>query len=110
MGVGLSLEHCGLNKESQGEESELQGHQRVLELDSLLAFVFPKEIMPAPPPVAWRFWIVVRRILPILLTSQWRYVQVAPHAAYRFISAAVDEVRAEDPIVLIAEEDVVPMP
>src|SRR6185437_13263334 len=46
-------------------------------------------VMPPPPLVPLRLRIPFRRLLPILLPAQRRHVQVAPHAAHRFIATIV---------------------
>src|SRR5579872_5626289 len=65
--------------------------------------------MPVPPLVRWRLRIPLGRVLPRLLAAERREVEVAPDGAHRFITAVVDEVRAED-LVSVAEEHVVAVP
>src|SRR5580658_1657047 len=66
--------------------------------------------MPPPPLVPFRLRIPFRRVLPVLLPSHRRHVQVAPYAAHRLIAAIVDEVRAIDLVLIVAEEHVVSVP
>src|SRR5204863_10007011 len=66
-------------------------------------------VMQPPPPVRRSLRVTVRRILPFLLPAQRGQIEVAPRAPYGFITAVVDEVRAEDPFAF-AQEHVGAMP
>jgi len=41
------------------------------------------------------------RILPILLASERGAIEVGPQAAQHLVAASVDEVGAEDPIIIV---------
>jgi hypothetical protein len=50
--------------------------------------------------VTW--WMTaLGRILPILLASERGAIEVGPQAAQHLVAASVDEVGAEDPIIIV---------
>src|SRR3954469_15993002 len=70
---------------------------------------FGVAVVPVPPFVGRRLRIAFRRILPDLLPSQRRDVEVIPGAAHLLVAPALDEIGAEDPVA-VAEEHVGPVP
>src|SRR5215471_5411236 len=66
-------------------------------------------IVPVPPLVRRSLGVALRRVLPSLLTSERRDIEVAPGGPHRLVAAAVDEVCAEHPLA-VAEEHVVAVP
>src|SRR5882724_2646898 len=66
-------------------------------------------VVPVPPPVGLRLRIALRRVLPDLLAPERGDVEVGPGAAHRLVAALVDEVGAEDPVV-VAQEGVGAVP
>src|SRR5690349_18689382 len=63
-------------------------------------------VVPIPPLVRLRLRITLRRVLPSLLATERRNVEVAPDSPHRLIAAIVDEVCAEH-LVAVAEEHIV---
>src|SRR5436190_12853989 len=59
--------------------------------------------MAAPPLVRFRLRIPRRRVLPLLLPTEWSQVEQGPHAAERFDAAVCREVRAKDAVVIANE-------
>src|ERR1700722_3257816 len=57
-------------------------------------------VVPVPPFVRPALRITLRRILPLLLTSERRHVEVVPDGAHRLVAAAVDEVGAVHALAL----------
>src|SRR6202035_585228 len=66
-------------------------------------------LMPVPPLVRSALRVALRRVLPDLLTTERRHVEVAPSGAHRLVAAAVDEVGAEHALA-VADERVVAVP
>src|SRR5579859_95121 len=66
-------------------------------------------VVPVPPLVRRGLGITVRRVLPSLLTAEWRDIEVAPHRPHRFVAARADEVCSEH-LVAVAEKHVVAVP
>src|ERR1041385_1089676 len=66
-------------------------------------------VVPVPPFVRPALRITLRRVFPLLLTSERGDVEVAPDRAHRLVAAAVDEVSAEDALP-VADEGVVAVP
>src|SRR5262245_57969812 len=66
-------------------------------------------VVVVPPPVRRGLRPALGRVLPRLLAAERGHVEVAPDGAERLVSAAVDEVRAEDPVA-VADEGVVAVP
>src|SRR5215204_4661956 len=60
-------------------------------------------VVAVPPHVGLRLRVALRRVLPDLLAPERGDVQVVPGVAHLLVAALVDEVRAEDPVVLVAE-------
>src|ERR1700684_1672500 len=52
-------------------------------------------VVPVPPLVRRGRGITLWRVLPSLLTSERRHVEVAPGGAHRLVAAAIDEVGSE---------------
>src|SRR5215468_8051619 len=55
-------------------------------------------VVPVPPLIRRGLGVTLWRVLPGLLTSERRYVEVAPGAPHRLVAAGVDEVCAEHPL------------
>jgi hypothetical protein len=53
-----------------------------------------------PPPIRRGLRIARRRVLPLLLTAEGGDVEVVPGAPHLLVAAGVDQVGAEDPVVL----------
>src|SRR4051794_40340687 len=66
-------------------------------------------VVKVPPPVRRRLRVALRRVLPFLLSPECGHVEVAPRASHGLVAAAVDEVRAEDPVA-VADEGVGAVP
>src|SRR5882724_9798635 len=66
--------------------------------------------MPVPPLVRHSLGVSLRRVLPLLLTTERGDVEIAPRATHRLVATIVDEVSSEDAIVAITEEHVSAMP
>src|SRR5215212_9155120 len=66
-------------------------------------------VVEVPPLVRRRLGVALGRVLPLLLAPERRDVEVGPGAPHRLVAAAVDEVGAEDAVVL-ADERVRPVP
>src|SRR5262245_53228405 len=66
-------------------------------------------VVLVPPLVRRGLRVALRRVLPLLLASQRRDVQVGPGAAHMLVAAAVDEVGAED-LLVVADEGVGAVP
>src|SRR5215475_7040752 len=66
-------------------------------------------VVPVPPLVRRGLGVTLWRVLPSLLTTERRDVEIAPGAPHRLVATAVDEVRAEYPLA-VAEEHVVAVP
>src|ERR1700679_3201799 len=66
--------------------------------------------MPVPPLVRFGLGVALGRVLPLLLTTEWGEVEIAPGATHRLVAAVVDEVGPEDGAVGITEEHVVAVP
>src|SRR5829696_3249737 len=64
---------------------------------------FTVGIVVVPPLVGRRLRVPGRRVLPLLLPAERRQVEVGPGAPHRLVTAAVDEVGAENPVVLADE-------
>src|SRR4029434_5002069 len=56
-----------------------------------------------------RLGIALRRVLPLLLASERRDVEIIPGAPHLLVAAVVDEIRAEY-LVAVADEGVPPVP
>src|SRR5215471_8101886 len=67
------------------------------------------QVVPVPPLIGRGLRVAFRRVLPGLLASERRRIEVAPGAPHRLVAAAVDEVGAKDPVV-VPEEHVVAVP
>src|SRR5215210_489712 len=67
-------------------------------------------VVQVPPLVRGRLRIALRRVLPLLLAPERGDVEVGPGAAHRLVAAVVDEVRAEDPAVVLSYEGVGAVP
>src|SRR5215472_16172797 len=52
-------------------------------------------VVPVPPLVRRGLGVTLRRVLPSLLTTERRDVEVAPGGPHRLVAAVVDEVCAE---------------
>src|SRR5215472_150251 len=62
------------------------------------------------PPLVWRgLGITLWRVLPSLLTTERRHIEVAPGGPHRLVAAGVNEVCAED-LVAVADECIVAVP
>src|ERR1700691_1218238 len=66
-------------------------------------------VVPVPPLVRRGLRVTLWRVLPHLLTAEWREVEVAPCTSHRLVPAVVDEVCAEH-FITVAEEHVVAVP
>src|SRR5262245_30524443 len=66
-------------------------------------------VVVVPPPVRGCLRVAVRRVLPLLLPSERRDVEIAPGAPQRLVAAVVDEVGAVDRLA-VADEGVVSVP
>src|SRR5262245_27986177 len=66
-------------------------------------------IVPVPPLVRPLLRVALGRVLPNLLTTERRHIEVAPDGAHRLVATAVDEVGPENALT-VAEERVVTMP
>src|SRR5688572_7429727 len=64
----------------------------------------PTVVVPDPPLVGRGLWVVLGRVLPLLLPTERSHVEVAPGASQRLVAAGVDEVGAEDAVVVVSEE------
>src|SRR5690349_16848146 len=67
-------------------------------------------VVPVPPFVRRSLRVTRRRILPNLLTTERREIEVTPDGPHRFVAAIIDEVGAEHLIVIVADEHVVAVP
>src|SRR5215212_1758866 len=67
-------------------------------------------VVPPEPQIGRRLRVALRRVLPVLLAPERGDVEVCPGTAQRLVAATVDEVGAEDPIVVVAIEDVGAVP
>src|SRR5215218_8327498 len=67
-------------------------------------------VVAVPPHVARGLRVALGRVLPVLLTAERRHVEIGPDAAERLVAAGVDEVGAEDPVVVVAVEGVGAVP
>src|SRR3954453_23427779 len=52
-------------------------------------------LVPVPPLVRAALGIALRRVLPLLLASERRHVEIAPDRAHRFVAAAADPIGTE---------------
>src|SRR5437868_13521497 len=66
-------------------------------------------VMPVPPLVRRGLGVTLWRVLPTLLTSKRRDIEIAPDGPHRLIAAVVDEVRAEH-LIALADENIVTVP
>src|SRR6185437_3669698 len=66
-------------------------------------------VVPVPPLIGRGLGVTLWRVLPSLLTAERRDIEVAPGGPHGLIASVIDEVGAEDPLV-VAEEHVVAMP
>src|SRR5262249_6411866 len=66
-------------------------------------------VVPVPPLVRRGLRVTLWRILPSLLTTERRDIQVAPDGSHRLVAAVIDEVRAKH-LVAIEVERVVAVP
>src|SRR5262245_4332126 len=66
-------------------------------------------VVPVPPLVRRRLRVALRRILPFLLAPERRDVEIVPGAPHLLVAAVVDEVGAED-LVLVTDERVRAVP
>src|SRR6202034_1837251 len=66
-------------------------------------------VMPVPPLVGWTLGIAGGRVLPRLLATERRRVEVTPGGAHRLVAAPVDKVGAKHPLAL-AKEHVMAVP
>src|SRR5882762_2100578 len=66
-------------------------------------------VVPVPPLVRRGLGVTLWRVLPGLLTTEGRHIEVAPGGSHRLVAAAVDEVCAEHPLA-VADECIVAVP
>src|SRR5216684_2344213 len=66
-------------------------------------------VVPVPPLVRRGLGVTLWRVLPGLLTTERRHIEVAPGGSHRLVAAAVDEVCAEHPLA-VADECIVAVP
>src|ERR671914_1727893 len=71
--------------------------------------VLPVLVVVVPPLVRRGLRVALGRILPLLLASERRDVEVCPGGAHRLVAALVDEAGAEDPVA-VADEGVGSVP
>ena len=64
-------------------------------------------VVPIPPLVRRGLRVAFRLVLPGILASERRRIEVAPGAPHCFVAAAVDEVGAKDPVA-VAKEQLLP--
>src|SRR5271166_1638185 len=57
-------------------------------------------IVPVPPLIRRFLGVTLRRILPLLLTSQRSHVEIAPDRPHRLVGAIVDEVSPEHSVAV----------
>src|SRR5260221_3934525 len=67
-------------------------------------------VVEVPPQIGLGLRVALGRVLPLLLAAERGDVEIGPGAAQRLVAALVDEVRAEDPVVVIAVEGVGAVP
>src|SRR5580765_5921594 len=60
-------------------------------------------VVVVPPPIRWGLRVALGRVLPLLLATQRRDVEVVPRVPHLLVPAGIDEVGAEDPTVLANE-------
>src|SRR5205823_526528 len=60
-------------------------------------------VVPPPPLVRRSLGIALRRVLPLLLTPQGSDVEVVPSVPHLLVTAAVDEVGAENAVAVAYE-------
>src|SRR5712671_7088526 len=66
-------------------------------------------VVPVPPLVRRGLGVTLWRVLPGLLTTECRHIEVAPGGPHRLVAAAVDEVGAED-LAAVADECIMAVP
>src|SRR5215217_2091351 len=67
-------------------------------------------VVAVPPHVARGLRVALGRVLPVLLPAERRHVEIGPDAAERLVATGVDEVGAEDPVLVVAVEGVGAVP
>src|SRR5437667_11177558 len=60
-------------------------------------------VVPVPPLVRRGLGVALLRVLPLLLTTEGRHIEVAPVGSHRLVAAAVDEVFAAHPLAVSDE-------
>ena len=67
------------------------------------SYLWVVRVVVVPPLVRRSLRIVLRRVLPLLLTAERGDVEVVPRAPHLLVAAVVDEVGAKDPVALAKE-------
>src|SRR5262249_178508 len=55
-------------------------------------------VVPVPPFVGRRLRVTLGRVLPHLLATERRDIQIAPDGPHRLVAAVIDKIGAEDPL------------
>src|ERR671925_2256703 len=63
----------------------------------------PVRVVIVPPLVRRGLGVALRRVLPLLLAAERRYVEVGPGGSHGLVAAGVDEVGAEDAVAFADE-------
>src|ERR671922_2426010 len=63
----------------------------------------PVRVVVVPPLVRRGLGVALRRVLPLLLAAERRYVEVGPGGSHGLVAAGVDEVGAEDAVAFADE-------
>src|SRR4030095_11527896 len=66
-------------------------------------------VVPVPPLVRRRLRVALRRVFPLLLSTERRDVEIVPGAPHLLVAAVVDEVGAED-LVTVADKRIRAVP